>query len=155
MDDAQGERDEYGNLPGFGLRVPTDNPCPEWCTDQRGHGYDAEAVDGFPARWHEAFDEAVEVGQLDDTMRSQEVRLDVHVYEIAEAATGKVVWVEDPELWLVADCTEPLVLTAAQARRMAEVLLRAADRLDEIAAPSATRLRRVHPEPPGAADRQQ
>lgn len=130
---SQDQRDEHGNLRAFGLRVPTAHPCPSWCTNGHGHGYDNDLVPGFPSRWHEAIDESFEV---EDThllaAAHKEVGVSVHTLETVDAASGRVVWIEEPELWLGAD--DVVKMTAAEARRLASALLRGADLLETIQA---------------------
>lgn len=131
MSSTEHPRDEYGNLRGFGLRVPTMHPCPPWCTDDHGHGFDGDAVAGFPSRWHEAVEEHFDVEDRNPLGNThKEVGVSVHTLETVEAATDRIVWVDDPELWLGAD--DVVKLTAAEARRLAASLLRGADVLDAI-----------------------
>ena len=126
-------RDEYGNLPGYGLRVPTAHTCPPWCVNPHGHGYDSEVVPGFPSRWHEALEEHFEVEDLHLLGTAhKEVGVSVHTLETVDAASGHVVWVEEPELWLGAD--DMVRLTATEARWLAAALLQGAARLEAISA---------------------
>lgn len=128
-----GSRDEYGNLSGFGLRVPTSHPCPPWCVNEEGHGYDAEVADGYPSRWHDALDEHFEVADRQLVGEGfKEVGVSVHTLESVHAASDQVVWVEEPELWLGAD--DMVRLTAAEARRLAAALLQGAARLEAMQA---------------------
>ncbi len=130
MTDLQ-HRDEYGNLLGFGLRVPTSNSCPDWCVNEHGHGYDSEVVHGYPSRWHEAFEEHFEVADLTLLGKShKEVGVSVHTLETVDASSGRVVWVDEPELWLGAD--DMVRLTATEARQLAAALLQGAERLEAV-----------------------
>jgi hypothetical protein len=125
--------DELDNLRGYGLYVPTSHDCPAWCANLHGHGYDAEIVPGFPSRWHDALDVHFEVAdrQLLGTAH-KEVGVSVHTLETVDASSDRVVWVEEPELWLGAD--DMVRLTPAEARRLAAALLEGADRLEAIKA---------------------
>jgi hypothetical protein len=126
-------RDERGNLLGFGLYVPTSNACPAWCVNEHGHGYDSEVVQGFPSRWHEALEEHFEVADTHLLSTShKEVGVSVHTLETVDATSGRVVWVDEPELWLGAD--DLVRLTAAEARQLAAALLKGADQLDAVQA---------------------
>jgi hypothetical protein len=130
MSDLQ-DRDEHGNLLGFGLYVPTSHACPAWCVNEHGHGYDAEVVQGFPSRWHEALEEHFEVADMQLLGRSpKEVGVSVHTLETVDAASGHVVWVDEPELWLGAD--DMVRLTAVEARRLAAILLQGAEQLETL-----------------------
>lgn len=123
--------DELDNVRGYGLHVPTSHECPAWCVNIHGHGFDAEIVPGFPSRWHEALDEHFEVADLHLMGTShKEVGVSVHTLETVDAASDRVVWVEEPELWLGAD--DMVRLTADEARKLAAALWRGADRLEAI-----------------------
>ena len=95
-------RNHFGQPEGFGLQVVTTNPCPSWCIDEFGHGYDCENEHGCPTRWHEAFRGDLRTGDRNMYGRPHELSVTVSQLEAVDLLTGKVVGLDDPILMVSA-----------------------------------------------------
>ena len=112
----------------------TDLPaCPPWCKSPAGHPYTDEAVDGsYEARYHEDAERLGEVAPLARSMSysglaGSSIDATITCEEQAVTGGGVVQWEPRITLW-----AENPVLTAEEARAVAALLLRAADRLDAL-----------------------
>ena len=116
------------------LTRPTDNPCPPWCGDRAGHGYDSLALDeGRLARSH-----GIDFGHLDPQNRRSglavpEVWVSISAVEEVDSDEQSNLTVEEPLIRLYAENAN---LTAEEARRVATWLNDAAHRLDLISGAS-------------------
>lgn len=127
---AGDDRDGYSD---YGLEVPTSNDCPVWCVDAVGHGYDDEAVPGHPSRWHDGFSADIETGETSRNGRKRHLSVSLAARETADARTGAVMELDRPEIWLHGDF-DRITLTSAEARLLAQHLLKAAERQSAIGA---------------------
>ena len=121
--------DPNGNPIAFGLTVPTPNPCPAWCTENRGHGYDSVNDWGCPTRWHGAVQGHFLTESLDQHGHPSEFTVDVVELEAAHPGTGSVLGTDLAELRVTAEST---ALTVAEARALAAALSAAADLLEDL-----------------------
>lgn len=110
----------------------TSNPCPSWCTEPAGHGYDCRPA-GRPMRFHVG-----KVATLRPTLASPEDHAHICVSVTAAEvvlADGTAPEMGPPSIWLHLDevhISGAQDLTAVEARGLAAILNNAADRLDDL-----------------------
>lgn len=106
--------------------------CPDWCDQDPGHPYDSLLTDGTEreCRGHDLAINGIHV--MNDPLRpgvAQSVYVDIASTEIKNADDS--VETSPPTIVLISEST---MLTATQARWVADQLTAAADRLDQIQA---------------------
>jgi hypothetical protein len=104
------------------LNTPsTTNPCPDWCTQPQGHGYDCVMRD-LPCREH--------IWDQDDPTGATVCGWGF------QTGDGETVEMDGVTVWIRGNAGGPEI-TAAEARDLAASLLVAADKLDAITADGA------------------
>ncbi len=108
----------------------TDNPCPPWWDQPAGHGYDSLSRDGRrEARGHCVGFGTVRVEHDPRQDHAQVVDVYIEATEEADPDRGTSLTVDTPLIALSAECA---YLMPGDARRVAAMLMAAADKLDEI-----------------------
>lgn len=107
------------------------HPCPPWCTETPGHGYDSrDPGNDTLIRFHTAqIGEAVVIAGVLD-WREYTVPVSIDTMEVATPDGLQVLQLDAAQLTMGYD--EGTVFTGEQARKLAALLLNAADRYDEI-----------------------
>ena len=104
--------------------TPTTNPCPEWCTQPAGHGYDAPAL----ARDVLCREHTTDAG--DPTSAA------VCGFGYQSDGGGETVEMDGITVWVRGNAAQGEI-SAAEARELAASLLTAADKFDAITADGA------------------
>jgi hypothetical protein len=109
----------------------TTNPCPFWCTEPTGHGYDSITPDDDLSRIHvgKLGGPVVVHWRINNGVRDYEVNVDIASMEIVTSDEKQL---EITPATLSMDYQEGSEFDSAQARQLAAALLDAADRFDEI-----------------------
>ena len=103
--------------------TPTTNPCPDWCTQPPGHGYDAPAL-------------ARDVLCREHTTDQGEPNSAAVCGFGYQTDDGETVEMDGITVWVRGKAGGPEI-TAAEARDLSASLLTAADKLDSITADGA------------------
>jgi hypothetical protein len=117
--------------------VQTGNPCPSWCTERPGHGYECDGNHGEQIRYHGLTIGRVHVtGLLDSVLgRYGCPTVTVSIDSEEAAFAGKVI-ATAPRIVLHSDAKSSADITswlnADEAREIANLLTTAAERLSEI-----------------------
>jgi hypothetical protein len=103
-------------------------PCPTWCTQPRGHGFDGELPGGSRVliRNHETTLATIATTGPDG--RETNAYVDIYAEETAASNDGPILSSGDPHIVVDGECTH---LTGREARRLAEALVAAAEARDE------------------------
>jgi len=116
-------RNHFGQPEGFGLEVVTTNPCPSWCIDEPGHGYDCENESSCPTRWHEAYRGDLRLVDTNQYGRPHELTVTVSQLEAVDLLTRKVVGLDAPILMVSA--ANDFYLDASEAERWGAMIAEA------------------------------
>ena len=109
----------------------TTHPCPNWCTEPPGHGYDSLVANDNLCRIHARMGDDVHVAGLNGD-RDYTVSVDLVAMETA-TPDGAYVLEITPVALSISGYSEGGEFAAASARQLAAALLNAADKYDEIA----------------------
>ncbi|SDT34974.1 hypothetical protein SAMN04488543_3880 [Friedmanniella luteola] len=123
--------DDRANRPNYGLEVATNNNCPAWCLDAVGHGYDDDSALDQPARWHNGFSADMQTAKTNRYGPRRHLSVSLAARETVDARTGEVLRMDRPEICLGGDI-DTVSLTAAEARLLAQHLLKAAEQQSAI-----------------------
>ncbi len=111
---------------------PTDLPCPDWCGQPSGHGFDSEVSggSGVLARWHEVSVGTIATRRPGSEGESGKVYVDLCSEELAASNAGPIL---PPGIapHIVVD-GESTHLSSGEARQLAAALLLAADALERL-----------------------